>query len=153
MRALFSFNATFLRFILRGCENDCWRMRRRSDIPPNTVFDPRLTEPFLQTTDPHALLILFEILLQYGRQHSSFLRSHKKWSPLLPILMDYVLLDFDPDVEDLATSSWTKNLPAPIEANLRILSVQILYEVCRVQKFSLSDLRTCCKRAAYADRF
>ena len=57
--------------------------------------------------------------------------------------MDYVLLDFDPEVEDLATSNWTKTLPAPIEANLRILAVQILYEVCRVQKFSLADLRRC----------
>ncbi|KAL5514679.1 hypothetical protein ACEPAG_1995 [Sanghuangporus baumii] len=110
-----------------------------------TFHSERMRELLLEdaekTTDPHTLLILFQVLLQYGRQHSSFLRSHKKWTPLLPILMDYVLLDFDPEVEDLATSNWTKNLPAPIEANLRILSVQILYEVCRVQKFELSDLR------------
>ena len=58
--------------------------------------------------------------------------------------MDHVFLDFDPEVEDLVTSSnWNKTLPAPIEANLRILSVQILYEVCRVQKFSITDLREC----------
>ena len=95
-----------------------------------------------QTTDPHAQLIMYQILLQYGRMHSSFLRSHRKWKPLLPFLMDHVLLEFDPDVEDLVTSSnWNKTLPAPIEANLRILSVQILYEVCRVQKFCLADLR------------
>ena len=57
-------------------------------------------------------------------------------------MMDHVLVDFDPEVEDLVTrASWTKALPVPIEANLRILSVQILYEVCRVQKFSVTDLR------------
>lgn len=85
---------------------------------------------------------MYQILLQYGRMHSSFLRSHRKWKPLLPLLMDHVYLDFDPEVEDLVTSSnWNKALPAPIEANLRILSVQILYEVCRVQKFSMTDLR------------
>ncbi|EJD01900.1 uncharacterized protein FOMMEDRAFT_147075 [Fomitiporia mediterranea MF3/22] len=102
----------------------------------------RLLEDAEKTTDPHGQLILFQILLQYGRNHPSFLRSQKKWAPLLPLLMDYVLLDFDPEVEDLATSSgWNKTLPTPIEANLRILAVGILYEVCRVQKFSLADLR------------
>ncbi|KAH8112863.1 hypothetical protein DFH11DRAFT_1778458 [Phellopilus nigrolimitatus] len=92
-------------------------------------------------TDPHAQLIMYQVLLQYGRNHPSLLRSQKKWQPLLPLLMDHVLLDFDPDVEDSATnSSWTKST-APIEANLRILAVGILYEVCRVQKFSVVDLR------------
>ena len=71
------------------------------------------------------------------------------WIGVRDILMDYVLLDFDPEVEDLATSSWTKTMPAPIEANLRILAVQILYEVCRVQKFSLADLRMCRSRTTY----
>ena len=60
--------------------------------------------------------------------------------------MDHVLLDFDPEVEDFAQrANWTKSLPAPIEAKLRILSVGILYEVCRVQKFSVPDLRRCFK--------
>lgn len=112
---------------------------------PYSGLDPYLTvHSSQQATDPHAQLILFQILLQYGRNHPSFLRSHKKWVPLIPLLMDYVLLDFDPEVEDLVTSSnWTKILPAPIEANLRILAVGILYEVCRVQKFSISDLSRC----------
>ncbi|KAI5117908.1 hypothetical protein M0805_003602 [Coniferiporia weirii] len=111
-----------------------------------TFHSERMREQLLddaeKTTDPHTQLIIYQVLLQYGRNHQSFLRSHKKWLPLLPLLMDHVSLDFDPEVEDYVTSAnWTKVLSAPIEANLRLLAVGILYEVSRVQKFSVSDLR------------
>ena len=86
----------------------------------------------------------------YGRAHPSFLRSQKKWQPLLPLLMDYVLLDFDPEVEDnyagsVSGAGWSRQaVVVPIEARLRLLAVGILYEVCRVQKFSIFDLSESC---------
>lgn len=106
---------------------------------PDGAWCPLLS---IQTTDPHAQLVLYEVLLLYGRSHPSFLRSQKKWQPLLPPLMDHVSLDFDPEVED--GGGWARSAPSssvPIEARLRLLSVGILYEVCRVQKFSMPDLR------------
>ena len=66
--------------------------------------------------------------------------------------MDHVLLDIDSDVEDAyfagsshghATHAQSPGaaVPVPIEAKLRALSIRLLYEVCRVQKFSVQDLR------------
>jgi hypothetical protein len=100
-----------------------------------------------QTTDPHRQLILYNILLMYGRRKADFLRSHKKWQPIIPLLMDYVLVDVDPEIDDTyvgstagSSSGWAKGLVVPIEAKLRSLSVRLMYEVCRVQKLSLHDL-------------
>ncbi|KDQ56797.1 hypothetical protein JAAARDRAFT_36278 [Jaapia argillacea MUCL 33604] len=113
------------------------------------------------STDPHCQFILFTILLRYGRRHPSFLRSHKRWQPLIPLFMDHVLIDIDPDVEDTFTGyvagsrdsvilpggsaggvgGWAKAVSIPIEVKLRTLSVRLLYEVCRVQKLSVQDLR------------
>ena len=53
--------------------------------------------------------------------------------------MDHVRLDVDPELDDAGVAA--KGLAVPIEAKLRLLSVQLLYEVCRVQKLSLTDLR------------
>ncbi|EKM57390.1 uncharacterized protein PHACADRAFT_119752 [Phanerochaete carnosa HHB-10118-sp] len=91
------------------------------------------------STDPHYQLILYTILLGYGRRHASFLRSHKRWRPIIPLLMDHVRLDINPELEDAGVAA--NRTAMPIEAKLRLLSVNILYEVCRVQKLSLSDLR------------
>ena len=82
----------------------------------------------------------------FGRSQPKFLKSHKKWQPLIPLLMDYVLLEFDPDTEDnyagsVSSSGWSRSIVVPIEARLRLLALGILYEVCRVQKFSIVDLR------------
>lgn len=57
--------------------------------------------------------------------------------------MEHISLDFDLESEDLV---WEKTVSLPIEAKLRLLAVGLLYEVCRVQKFSVSDLSayTCC---------
>ncbi|EMD36917.1 hypothetical protein CERSUDRAFT_114834 [Gelatoporia subvermispora B] len=104
-------------------------------------------------TDPHCQLIIYSVLLAYGRRKPSFLRAPKRWHQLIPLLMDHVRVDVDPDVDDgfgLAfgggfggagsSGSGPRGLAAPIEAKLRTLSVRLLYEVCRVQKLSLQDL-------------
>lgn len=99
-----------------------------------------------QRTDPHALFILYHILLCYGRRRPDFFRSNKRWQPLLPLLMDHVLVEIDSDVEESyfgmagAASGNPAFVPVPIEANLRSLGVRLLYEVCRVQKLSVHDL-------------
>lgn len=115
----------------------------QADLIPHS----RLRPVVLQATDPHLQLILYSVLLVYGRQNMSFLRSQKRWQPLLPLLMDNVVLDVDPGVEDtysgLVTGSSSGGQAAtavPIEAKLRSLSVRLLYEVCRVQKLSLPEL-------------
>ena len=61
--------------------------------------------------------------------------------------MDHVLVDIDPDIEDTyfgmtpGAGPSTASVTVPIEAKLRTLGVRLLYEVCRVQKLSLQDLR------------
>lgn len=100
----------------------------------------------MQNTDPHSQFISYNALFWYGKRKPDFLRSHKRWQPLLPLLMDHVMVDVDPDVEDtyvgtVGTSNGLPPIPVPIEAKLRTMVVKLLYEVCRMQKFSLQDLR------------
>lgn len=98
-------------------------------------------------TDPHSLLIFYDVLLCYGRRRPENFRLQKRWEPLLPLLMDHVLVEIDPDVEDTyfgmagGSTGNSVSVPVPIEAKLRSLSVTLLYEVCRVQKLSMQDLR------------
>lgn len=105
----------------------------------------------LQKTDPHSQLILYSVLLFHGRRQSNFIRSHKHWQPLIPLLMDHVLVEINPDTEDvylgapsISSGSGSRSSMVvshiPIEAKLRSLGVRLLYEVCRVQKLSLHDL-------------
>lgn len=98
----------------------------------------------LQNTNPHFQLICFHVLLSFGRRRSDFFRSQKRWQPLLPFLMDHILVEIDSDVEDtyfgIAGGSNGANVPVPIEAKLRSLSVRLLYEMCRVQKLAIQDL-------------
>ncbi|KAI0649712.1 hypothetical protein C8Q79DRAFT_1006058 [Trametes meyenii] len=100
------------------------------------------------STDPHYEMILYNVMLSYGRWKTSFLRSQKHWQPLLPLLIDHVRLEIDPDVDDGfygaaagPSSVAGRTFAVPIEAKLRTLSVRMLYEVCRVQKMSLKELR------------
>ncbi|KAH7912871.1 hypothetical protein BJ138DRAFT_1082828 [Hygrophoropsis aurantiaca] len=103
-------------------------------------------------TDPHSQLILYSILLFYGRKQTSFLRSHKRWQPLIPLLMDHALVEINPEIEDVYLGAGSMSSgggsrssilvgPIAIEAKLRNLGVKLLYEVCRVQKLSMQDLR------------
>ncbi|KAG1737559.1 uncharacterized protein EDB91DRAFT_1140617 [Suillus paluster] len=102
-------------------------------------------------TDPHSQLILYSVLLFHGRRQSNFIRSHKHWQPLIPLLMDHVLVEINPDTEDvylgapsISSGSGSRSSIVighiPIEAMLRSLGVRLLYEVCRVQKMSVQDL-------------
>ncbi|KAG6898079.1 hypothetical protein C0992_005999 [Termitomyces sp. T32_za158] len=98
-------------------------------------------------TNPHAQFIFYHVLLCHGRRKTDFFRSHKRWQPLLPLLIDHILVEIDPDVEDAyfgvtGASDRLTHVPIPIEAKLRGLGIQLLYEVCRVQKLSVQDLRT-----------
>ncbi|KAI0686446.1 hypothetical protein BC835DRAFT_1379547 [Cytidiella melzeri] len=102
------------------------------------------------STNPHTQLILYNILLAYGRRKEAFFRSHKRWQPLFPLLMDHIRLEVDQDIDDayingssfgFSTAAASKAVTLPIEMKLRLLSVRLLYEACRVQKPSLADLR------------
>ncbi|KAF9563841.1 hypothetical protein CPC08DRAFT_705758 [Agrocybe pediades] len=98
-------------------------------------------------TDPHSAFISYEVLYYYGQHRADFFRSHKRWQPLLPLLMDHILVEIDPDIEDTyigTTAGRSTNFPAvpiPIEAKLRSLCVKLLYEVCKVQTLSVQDLK------------
>ncbi|KAJ7231964.1 hypothetical protein C8J57DRAFT_1439811 [Mycena rebaudengoi] len=97
-------------------------------------------------TDEARSLIFYQVLLGHGRRRPDFFRSHKRWPPLLPLLMDHVLVEIDSDVEDTyfgnaGASTNAVAVPVPIEAKLRGLCMRLLYEVCRVQRFSVQELR------------
>ncbi|KAK7449214.1 pre-rRNA processing [Stygiomarasmius scandens] len=109
-----------------------------------------LTNDAQSNTNPHTQLICYHILLCHGRRRTDFFRSQKRWAPLIPLLMDHVLVEIDPDVEDSyfgvsgsSSGSYGGNgsVPVPIEAKLRSLGVRMLYEVCRVQKLNMHDLK------------
>ncbi|KZO94603.1 hypothetical protein CALVIDRAFT_517048 [Calocera viscosa TUFC12733] len=85
-------------------------------------------------TNPHTQLILFHILLHHGRTHPSFFRSVSKWQPLIPLLLDHLLVDIDTVVPFTSAGGW-------VEERMRVLSVKVLYEVCRVQKMGLNELK------------
>ncbi|TRM66964.1 hypothetical protein BD626DRAFT_566020 [Schizophyllum amplum] len=114
------------------------------------------------TTDPHMQLIFYHLLLHYGRRtrhatgtRAEFFRNQKKWQPVLPLLMDHIEVDIDEDAFDIdedfdyydqsaasgSSGDGAVAVPVPIEAKLRSLSVKLLYEVCRVQRFNIADLR------------
>ncbi|KAF8960869.1 hypothetical protein BDZ97DRAFT_1273337 [Flammula alnicola] len=98
-------------------------------------------------TDPHSAFIFYEVLFYYGQRRLDFFRSHKRWQPLLPLLMDHILVEIDPDIEDtyvgtaVGRSASFSSVPIPIEAKLRSLSMKLLYEVCKVQTLNMQDLK------------
>ncbi|KAI0356846.1 hypothetical protein OH77DRAFT_174652 [Trametes cingulata] len=149
--------------MLLGSELFAFHSERMSDLltkDAQTVRPPARhkssrnlsSDPFVSLhqniDDPHYEMILYSVMLLWGRRKSAFLRSQKRWKPLLPLLMDHVRLEVDPELDDgfYGTASGPSSgagraIAVPIEAKLRSLSVKLLYEVCRVQKMSLQDLR------------
>ena len=101
-----------------------------------------------QTTDPHLLFLHFNTLYFHGHRRVEAFRNHKRWQPIIPFLMDHILVEIDPDVEDTFFGGagsrnsivFHGNVPVPIEVKLRSLAVKLLYEVCKVQKLSAHDL-------------
>ena len=99
-----------------------------------------------QATDPHLQFILYNVLLFHGRKMTNSLRIHKRWQPLIPLLIDNILVECDPVVQDTYAGTnasglqWSRSVVVPIEAKIRTLSVRLLYEVCRVQTFAHTDL-------------
>lgn len=81
-------------------------------------------------TDPHVLFILYTIFLARGRRHLSFFRSHAVWQPIIPLLMDNVIFEFQGD----AMSDY-------IESRLRFLAIEMLFQLCRLQKLTSAQLR------------
>ncbi|KAG8857026.1 hypothetical protein FRB96_005956 [Tulasnella sp. 330] len=112
------------------------------------VHSQRSTERVLKdaliSTDPHAQLVRYRILNDYGVRSPSFFRSLRVWSALMPLLMDHILVEiYDPYFYAWGSGGTAggMGLGIPIEARLRGISVALLYEVCRVQKIDPSDLR------------
>lgn len=98
-----------------------------------------LVEDVQNTTDPHVLLITYTVLLFYGRRRPEFFRSHRRWKPLLPLIMDHVLVEIDLDHE--IEPGHVHATTAIVEAKMRSLAIMLLYEVCRLQKLDAKDLR------------
>lgn len=78
----------------------------------------------------------------HGCRRPDAFRNQKRWQPVIPLLMDHILVEIDPDVEDTFGGAGV-SVPVPIEVKLRSLSVKLLYEVCKVQKLSAQDLSEC----------
>ncbi|CAE6447791.1 unnamed protein product [Rhizoctonia solani] len=126
-----------------------------------------LTSAAHTETNPHALLVIYSIFLQYGRRNPAFFGAsasipsqagsttrvgvgldaltpmvpqgkrsagHKRWQGLIPLLMDHVRWTVDDD-------GYGSTLGVPIEARLRLVCVRLMYEVCRVQKLDIHDLK------------
>jgi len=80
-------------------------------------------------TDPHILFMLYSIFLARGRRHYPFFRAQTLWEPIFPLLMDHVIFEALGDT----TSDY-------IESKLRYLAIEMLFELCRLQKLSASQL-------------
>jgi hypothetical protein len=94
-----------------------------------------------KTTDPHTQYIVYSIMHSQGLRRSAFFHATQRWRPVFPLLTDHILVEIDPGIEDTYTGgSSSSAVPIPIEAKLRSLSVRLLYEICRVQKWSAADL-------------
>ena len=72
-------------------------------------------------------------------------RSTKRWRPLVPLLMDHVLVEIDPDIEEVYFGHGHGEPShggggVVIEAKLRMLCARLLYEMCRWQKLNVAEL-------------
>ena len=97
-------------------------------------------------TQYYLIFIFYNVLLFYGRKQTSFLRTHKRWQPLIPLLIDNISVDPNSGTQDIYPCANPSNINCPrgtvvpIQAKIRTLSICLLYEVCRVQKLSYAEL-------------
>lgn len=147
MLVIYCSTRTCLRFIPIECVSSWSRTFIRCVIMLPFYLHANQNATCLQNTNPHSQLVFYHVLLCYGRRLSDFFRSNKRWQPLMPLLMDHVRVDIDHGIEDAyfgnaGTSTGSlMDTSVPIEAKLRSLSVRLLYEVSRVQKMTMHDLR------------
>lgn len=106
-------------------------------MPRKQKKSRNLTNP-VQVTDPQRQLILYNVLLFYGRQKTNSLRTHEQQQPLIPLLINNISVHPDPGTQDDSPGGNLSGLP--IEAKIRNLSIRLLYEVCRAKKVSYPDL-------------
>ncbi|KIY66757.1 hypothetical protein CYLTODRAFT_377301 [Cylindrobasidium torrendii FP15055 ss-10] len=99
-----------------------------------------LVETIQSNTDPHNQFMAYSVFLCYGTRRPDVYKSTKRWRPLVPLLMDHVLVDIDAEDETGLYGGHVEEGPV-IEVKLRTLSVRLLYEMCRWQKLSQTDLR------------
>ncbi|KAG8708874.1 hypothetical protein FRC09_000990 [Ceratobasidium sp. 395] len=124
----------------------------------------QLTSAAHTETNPHALLVIYSVLLHYGRRHPAFFGAAATipsqqstaarigmdaLTPMVPQgkrsaghkrwqgLIPLLMDHVRWGVDDLASGV----LGVPIEARLRLVCVRLLYEVCRVQKLDAVDLK------------
>ena len=95
---------------------------------------------YVQVTDPHPRFILYSVILFYGRKKTNFLRAHKRWQPLISLLIGNISVGPDSGAQGTHGLNWPRDVVVPIESKIRTLSIFLLYEVCRVQKLSFGDL-------------
>ncbi|KAF8336440.1 uncharacterized protein EI90DRAFT_2911455 [Cantharellus anzutake] len=88
-----------------------------------------LLEDAHKSTDPHQLFILYNVFLCWGSRHPPFFRAEKRWRPLLGHLMDHLTIE----IGDASANF--------IEGKLALLACEMLYEICRVQKWSFAELK------------
>ncbi|KAF5375633.1 hypothetical protein D9757_008514 [Collybiopsis confluens] len=105
-----------------------------SDRMLGLIFDGAM-----ENTDPHWVYVALHVLLCLGKRKKDFFRINARWEPLLPFLMDNIMLEVDEDEDERPQAE--HGVPVPIEAKLRGLSVELLYDMSRVQKWFMLDLK------------
>ncbi|CAE6473955.1 unnamed protein product [Rhizoctonia solani] len=118
-------------------------------------------------TNPHALLVIYSIFLQYGRRNPAFfgasasIPSQAGSTTRVGVGLDALTPMVPQGKRSAGRERWQGLIPLlmdhvrwtvdddgygsalgiPIEARLRLVCVRLLYEVCRVQKLDTNDLK------------